>query len=544
MPRVGPTGELPSALKVLARKTSRATSHWTDLWRYEHANAFVIAGITELDVLDEVLTSLRSAAKDGIPYPTWIKSPAAKRTGLPPHRLRVVFDTNIRMARAEEQWQRIEKQRKALPFLRYHIGPAKEHRPHHVVLDGMILPVDHPFWRYGMPPNGHLCHCGVTALTKSASARIRATNPGPDFDKLPKTKEWPDPRPGHKGQKLILPYGPDPGFDFNPGIPESRIKKMTDLIEDKTKTANKVKATKGLNAGVVEAKKEAKKAKVAIKTTKPKPVPVPVPVVKTEIELVRGYDALDDKRKAMLRSYEAPLSVDEFKTRLTRALNDSDLSEVRNTIRHMARQVLGPGSRSCDLFNNSDYDKVSIVPNGFAYHGWQGEIILNSELVDFIAGKNLRVSDLSLFNSTIKILIHEEMHGHTGLVRSNYTTGPDGVNRVFEELYAESLARRVWAGTLGGSTYSYGGAYNTIFESAARVYRQVTGSQESDTQVFKRFGEAATVLAKGDPVRGYEDRLRLFTDALVGSGSQAEQLRARLPSALAGSKEGQTLIKR
>lgn len=65
-----------------------------------------------------------------------------------PRRLKVVYDTNLRQAHAEGQWVRIQEDKDALP-------PSAHERKEHKAWDGLVLPVDDPWWRSHYPLRGH-----------------------------------------------------------------------------------------------------------------------------------------------------------------------------------------------------------------------------------------------------------------------------------------------------------------------------------------------------------------------------------------------------
>ena len=81
------------------------------------------------------------------------------------HRLRTIYDTNIRMAMAKGRWERIERVAQHRPWLRY-VGVLDSRiRPEHAAWHGTVLPWDHPWWRTHYPPNGWRCRCTVIQLS-------------------------------------------------------------------------------------------------------------------------------------------------------------------------------------------------------------------------------------------------------------------------------------------------------------------------------------------------------------------------------------------
>ena len=131
-----------------------------------------------------------------------------------PRRLRIIFDTNIRMAYARGQWERIARVAEARPFLRYvTVGDNRvrdEHRPWH----GTVLRWDHPFWKTHYPPNGWACRCTVQQYSaddlKTFGFKV-SDEPPPGWDSR---KAWTNKRTGRVYQ---VPRGIAPGFQHNVG---------------------------------------------------------------------------------------------------------------------------------------------------------------------------------------------------------------------------------------------------------------------------------------------------------------------------------------
>ena len=91
-------------------------------------------------------------------------------------RLRTIYHTNLHSAYAAGQWARIERNKKAFPYLKYIPSDAAFPREEHRRFYGMILPVDDPFWQTHMPPNGWGCRCNVR-VAPHAGARIETAAP-------------------------------------------------------------------------------------------------------------------------------------------------------------------------------------------------------------------------------------------------------------------------------------------------------------------------------------------------------------------------------
>lgn len=71
--------------------------------------------------------------------------------------LQAEHQTAIAQSRSAKQWIDIEEDKDIFPLLKYvTIGDARV-RPDHALLNGIIKPVDDPFWNYSYPPNGWNC---------------------------------------------------------------------------------------------------------------------------------------------------------------------------------------------------------------------------------------------------------------------------------------------------------------------------------------------------------------------------------------------------
>ena len=92
-------------------------------------------------------------------------------------RVQLIYDTNLRVARAAGQWQRYQRTARSLPYLR--AVTARDDRvrrpPHsdsdHTAFDGIVLPISHGFWARWFPPLGFRCRCSVIQMTRSQLAR-------------------------------------------------------------------------------------------------------------------------------------------------------------------------------------------------------------------------------------------------------------------------------------------------------------------------------------------------------------------------------------
>ena len=218
MPQVVPAGPLPKgALRYLRTKRRRPSDHWTDVWREEHAVAFTVAQMAQDAMLAEVHHALVKALRKGETLEAFRArlEPWLERRGWAPRgqggniptRLRRIYNTNLRTARAAGQWDRISRNAELLPYLVYELGPAEQHREEHAAWAGLCLKIDDPWWNTHYPPNGWGCKC-----------RVRQVSAPPEGaqTKAPQVKYRPWTNPA-TGQERLGARGIDPGWDYHIG---------------------------------------------------------------------------------------------------------------------------------------------------------------------------------------------------------------------------------------------------------------------------------------------------------------------------------------
>lgn len=234
------------------------------MWREEHATAFTVAKLMQVDLLADLQAAVDKAIAEGQSFAQFRKSiePTLRERGWwgvqevvdpetgevmqaqlgSPRRLRLIYDTNLRTAHAAGQWARIQRTVESHPYLLYTVGPSREHRPDHLAWHGTPLPVSDAFWHTHMPPNGFGCKCRVRQVSEREAEQLRAEGvPVPASDKTAirnpdtgaltghhrperqpvqteappvETFEYVNKRTGEINQ---VPRGIDPGWDTNPG---------------------------------------------------------------------------------------------------------------------------------------------------------------------------------------------------------------------------------------------------------------------------------------------------------------------------------------
>jgi SPP1 gp7 family putative phage head morphogenesis protein len=79
--------------------------------------------------------------------------------------LKTEFQTAIGQAQSVREWIQAQKIKEVVPNLKYMTQRDQRVRDEHAALDGITLPVDHPFWNANMPKNAWRCRCFTLSVT-------------------------------------------------------------------------------------------------------------------------------------------------------------------------------------------------------------------------------------------------------------------------------------------------------------------------------------------------------------------------------------------
>lgn len=209
------------AIAFLRQKARVPTRTWTDIWEGMHARAFVVAGAVQDALIADFHEAVTRALAEGTTlrdfrasFDEIVARHGWSHNGGPGWRSAVIYNTNLRMARAAGRWDQIERQAQARPFLRYSAVMDSKTRPEHAAWHGLVLPVDDPFWKTHYPPNGWNCRCTVTQwsardLERHGWSVSEAPDPGEETRAV-NTPSGVRQVPGFRGI--------DTGFGYNVGI--------------------------------------------------------------------------------------------------------------------------------------------------------------------------------------------------------------------------------------------------------------------------------------------------------------------------------------
>jgi len=220
-------GSLPfkEAVSFFKDKLRLPTASWTDIWEGMHARAFVVAGAMRDELLVDLQQAVGRAIESGATLAQFradfdriVERHGWSYNGGRNWRTRVIYDTNLRQAynAGREKQMQNPALRKRRPYGLYRHSRAVEHpRLEHQQWDGLVIPLDDPWWETHTPQNGWGCKCKKLMLSERDIRRLGKSGP----DKAPPI-EWEDKLVGARGpspRQVRVPKGIDPGFAYNPG---------------------------------------------------------------------------------------------------------------------------------------------------------------------------------------------------------------------------------------------------------------------------------------------------------------------------------------
>lgn len=204
-----------------------------DVWQAQHQAAFTVAKVMQLDILHDIRGEIDRALAEGTTFrdfqnrltPTlqdkgwWgrqvVRDPVTgsdveAQLGSP-SRLKVIYDANLRTAHTEGQWQRVQDNKDAFPYLEYDGNNSEHPRLQHSFWDGLTLPVDDPFWLDHFPVKAYKCKCRAIPRTAGQVERSgKPIGPAPVVPKVTHVNK-------RTGEVQQIPAGVNPSFYYRPG---------------------------------------------------------------------------------------------------------------------------------------------------------------------------------------------------------------------------------------------------------------------------------------------------------------------------------------
>lgn len=214
------------AIDFYKSKIKLPSSGWTDIWQEQHSHGFVVAGAAHDALVEDLYNAIAKAKWAGGGYDEFkasFQDIAAKHgwayNGTPGWRSKVIYDTNITQsynAGREKQMQAVKHLR---PYAMYRHTSIEHPRLEHKAWNGLVLPLDDPWWDTHSPANGWGCKCRKYSLSKVEAEREwkKSGKTGPDTAPPIEREEKVVGKNGSNPRTVQVPKGIDPGFAYNPG---------------------------------------------------------------------------------------------------------------------------------------------------------------------------------------------------------------------------------------------------------------------------------------------------------------------------------------
>lgn len=214
------------AIEFYKNKIKLPTSGWTDIWQEQHSHAFVVAGAAHDALIEDFYNAIQKAKWEGGGYDefrTRFDEIVAKHgwahNGAPGWRSRVIYDTNITQAYNAGREQQMQAIKHLRPYGVYQHTSIEHPRLEHKAWDGLILPLDDPWWDTHTPQNGWGCKCKKYSITRTEAKQMweKSGKTGPDTSPPIEMEKRIVGKNGSNPREVWVPKGIDPGFAYNPG---------------------------------------------------------------------------------------------------------------------------------------------------------------------------------------------------------------------------------------------------------------------------------------------------------------------------------------
>lgn len=195
------------------------TRFWDDLKKAEHDRAFMVAGATKAELLQDLAQAVDRAIAEGQSIDAfrkdffsiaqqhgWTDYTGSGTTGGRAWRTRVIYTTNAQVSYAAGRLAQLRAAGFSLWVYR-HNDSVLHPRPWHLAWNGLTLAPDDPFWKAHYPPSGWGCRCYVVGARNSEDAKLLGGDPDKE---IPPGTDAVDPKTGE-------PMGIDEGWGYTPG---------------------------------------------------------------------------------------------------------------------------------------------------------------------------------------------------------------------------------------------------------------------------------------------------------------------------------------
>lgn len=171
---------------ALNRNVVLSDEYYERMTPIQRQQAVSIAGLAQTEQIKHVMGLVNQQLIDGGTFADFQNAVKAGdiNINLPSHRLDNIFRTNIQGAYGRGRWYQQQQNKVERPYLmRDGINDSRQ-RPEHKILDGVIRPIDDPFWRLHTAPDSYRCRCIMRSLT-TEQARAKGVTTDVSLPDLP-----------------------------------------------------------------------------------------------------------------------------------------------------------------------------------------------------------------------------------------------------------------------------------------------------------------------------------------------------------------------
>lgn len=211
-------------IEFLRQKRVKPTKSWLDALHGVHDRSFVVAGVTDLAMLEEFQAAIIDVAENGRyvedfakDFDRLVEKYGWEYRGERNWRIRTIFETNVRTSFMAGRLRQMRDPDvvKLRPYWQYLHGESrtpKVPRVVHLGWHGLVLMHDDPWWNVHFPPNDWLCSCGVRTLSRRALERLGKSgpDPAPRDALIPRIDKA-------TGEFVMQPAGIGKGWEYMPG---------------------------------------------------------------------------------------------------------------------------------------------------------------------------------------------------------------------------------------------------------------------------------------------------------------------------------------
>ncbi len=155
-------------MSQITAKVEFGTPNFEMLKNLQH-NVGVFAAFKNHSMVKEIVALLKDEDGNLKPYNKFKQDALSIDSKYREQWLKVEYDTAVRQARMAAQWERFQRTKHLYPNLEYVRSKAANPNNDHLLLVGIILPMDDAFWNTRYPPSRFGCMCSVKQTDKATT---------------------------------------------------------------------------------------------------------------------------------------------------------------------------------------------------------------------------------------------------------------------------------------------------------------------------------------------------------------------------------------